>query len=131
MPAVLYEKKGPITTITLNRPETRNRIDADIFVGLREAVLRFRDDPEVLVAIVTAAGEAFSDGAHHEKLLIPWADGSFKVPPTSREASRSGSLSSPQSTARPGAVESRLPLPATFESFPNGRLCNCRRPGGD
>ena len=81
MPAVLYESKGPITTITLNRPETRNRIDADIFVGLREAMLRFRDDPEVLVAIVTAAGEAFSDGAHHEKLLIPWADGSFKVPP--------------------------------------------------
>jgi enoyl-CoA hydratase/carnithine racemase len=81
MPAVLYESKGPITTITLNRPETRNRIDADIFTGLREAMLRFRDDPEALVAIVTASGEAFSDGAHHEKLLIPWANGSFKVPP--------------------------------------------------
>jgi enoyl-CoA hydratase/carnithine racemase len=80
MPAVLYETKGPITTITLNRPETRNRIDADIFVGLREAMLRFRDDPEAFVAIVTAAGEAFSDGAHHEKLLIPWAEGSFRVP---------------------------------------------------
>jgi len=82
MPAVLYEKEGSITTITLNRPETRNRIDADIFTGLSEAMLRFRDDPEALVAIVTASGEAFSDGAHHEKLLIPWAEGSLQVPPS-------------------------------------------------
>jgi enoyl-CoA hydratase/carnithine racemase len=82
MPAVLYEKEGSITTLTLNRPETRNRIDADIFTGLSDALLRFRDDPEALVAIVTASGEAFSDGAHHEKLLIPWAHGSFQVPPS-------------------------------------------------
>jgi enoyl-CoA hydratase/carnithine racemase len=81
MPAVLYETKGAISVITLNRPETRNRIDADIFTGLRDALLRFRDDPDALVAIITAAGEAFSDGAHHEKLLIPWAEGSFQVPP--------------------------------------------------
>jgi enoyl-CoA hydratase/carnithine racemase len=82
MPAVLYEKKGQITTITLNRPETRNRIDADIFTGLSTALVRFRDDREALVAIVTASGEAFSDGAHHEKLLIPWADGSLEIPPS-------------------------------------------------
>ena len=82
MPAVLYEREGSITTITLNRPDTRNRIDADIFTGLSDALLRFRDDPEALVAIVTASGEAFSDGAHHEKLLIPWAHGSFQVPPS-------------------------------------------------
>jgi enoyl-CoA hydratase/carnithine racemase len=82
MPTVLYESRGPIATITLNSPETRNRIDADIFEGLSNALLRFRDDPEILVAIVTASGEAFSDGAHHEKLLIPWANGSYEVPPS-------------------------------------------------
>jgi enoyl-CoA hydratase/carnithine racemase len=82
MPAVLYEREGSITTITLNRPETRNRIDADIFTGLSDALLRFRDDAEALVAIVTASGDAFSDGAHHEKLLIPWAKGSYEVPPS-------------------------------------------------
>ena len=82
MSAVLYKREGPTTTITLNRPDTRNRIDADIFKGLSTALTRFRDDPEALVAIVTAAGEAFSDGAHHEKLLIPWAEGSLEVPPS-------------------------------------------------
>ena len=81
MTAVLYEREGSITTITLNHPETRNRIDADIFTGLSKALVRFRDDPEALVAIVTGSGDAFSDGAHHEKLLIPWAEGSLEVPP--------------------------------------------------
>jgi enoyl-CoA hydratase/carnithine racemase len=81
MPAVLAQKDGPITTITLNRPETRNRIDAEIFTGLNSALMEFRDDPDALVAIVTASGDAFSDGAHHEKLLLPWADKSFEVPP--------------------------------------------------
>ncbi|MBN1106058.1 MAG: enoyl-CoA hydratase/isomerase family protein [Deltaproteobacteria bacterium] len=82
MPAVLYQKEDRITLITLNRPDTRNRIDADIFTGLSDALLRFRDDPESLVAIITASGESFSDGAHHEKLLIPWAEGSFQAPPS-------------------------------------------------
>ena len=82
MPAVLYQREGQVSIITLNRPETRNRIDADIFAGLSEALVKFRDDPEALVAVVTAAGEAFSDGAHHEKLLIPWAEKSLQVPPS-------------------------------------------------
>ncbi len=82
MPAVLTQKDGPITTITLNRPETRNRIDAEIFTGLTTALVEFRDDPDALVGIVTASGDAFSDGAHHEKLLLPWADKSFEVPPS-------------------------------------------------
>ena len=82
MPAVLYQREGQVSVITLNRPETRNRIDADIFTGLSAALVTFRDDPEALVGIITAAGEAFSDGAHHEKLLIPWAKKSLQVPPS-------------------------------------------------
>ncbi|MEW6664050.1 MAG: enoyl-CoA hydratase/isomerase family protein [Thermodesulfobacteriota bacterium] len=82
MPAVLFHRDGPVVTITLNRPDTRNRIDAEIFTGLSRALVDFRDDPEAWVGVVTAAGEAFSDGAHHEKLLRPWADKSFRVPPS-------------------------------------------------
>ena len=78
---VLYEKKGKIVTITLNRPEKFNRIDAEIFQGLSGALMDFRDDPEAWVAIITAAGEAFSTGADHDGLLRPWGEKSFKVPP--------------------------------------------------
>ncbi|OGP66245.1 MAG: hypothetical protein A2170_17290 [Deltaproteobacteria bacterium RBG_13_53_10] len=71
-----------MVTITLNRPERLNRIDAEIFRGLSKAFMDFRDDPEAWVAVVTGAGEAFSTGADHERLLRPWAEGSFQVPPT-------------------------------------------------
>jgi enoyl-CoA hydratase/carnithine racemase len=77
---VLYEKEGKIVTITLNRQEKLNRIDAETFQALSSALMDFRDDPEVWVAIITGAGEAFSTGADHDKLLRPWADKSFQVP---------------------------------------------------
>jgi enoyl-CoA hydratase/carnithine racemase len=78
--AVLYEKEGKIATITLNRHEKLNRIDAETFQALSSALIDFRDDPEAWVAIITGAGEAFSTGADHDKLLRPWADKSFQVP---------------------------------------------------
>ena len=78
---VLIEKEDRIATITLNRPEKLNRIDAEIFQGLSRALIDFRDDQEIWVAIITAAGEAFSTGADHDGLLRPWAEKSFQVPP--------------------------------------------------
>jgi len=64
MPAVLYEKKGYVAYITLNRPEARNAINAEAWEGLTRAWTDVRDDPEVRVAIVTGAGDkAFSSGA--------------------------------------------------------------------
>lgn len=64
MPAVLYEKKGHIAYITLNRPEARNSINSEAWEGLIKAWTDVRDDPEVRVAIVTGAGDkAFSAGA--------------------------------------------------------------------
>jgi enoyl-CoA hydratase/carnithine racemase len=78
--AVVYEKEGKIATITLNRPEKLNRIDAETFQALSSALMDFREDPEAWVAIITGAGEAFSTGADHDKLLRPWADKAFQVP---------------------------------------------------
>jgi E-phenylitaconyl-CoA hydratase len=78
--AVVYEKEGKIVTITLNRHEKLNRIDAETFQALNNAFMDFRDDQESWVAIITGAGEAFSTGADHDKLLRPWADKSFQVP---------------------------------------------------
>ena len=64
MPAVLYEKKGYIAYITLNRPEAFNAINAEAWKGLTQAWIDVRDDPEVRVAIVTGTGDkAFSSGA--------------------------------------------------------------------
>jgi enoyl-CoA hydratase/carnithine racemase len=40
--AVIYQKEFNIVIITLNRPETLNRIDADIFRALCNALSGFR-----------------------------------------------------------------------------------------
>jgi E-phenylitaconyl-CoA hydratase len=53
-----------IATITINRPERLNAMDAEHYAGLSEAWIRVRDDPAVRVAIITGAGEkSFTTGA--------------------------------------------------------------------
>ena len=62
--AVRYEPEGRIAVITLDRPEALNTFDRAMHVELHDAWIAFRDDPELVVAIVTGAGDrAFSAGA--------------------------------------------------------------------
>jgi enoyl-CoA hydratase len=61
---VLIERDGPVTTITINRPDRRNALDMPTFGRLAKAWYEFRDDPDAWVAIVTGAGDdAFCVGA--------------------------------------------------------------------
>ena len=46
-----------IATITINRPERMNAMDADHYKGLSQAWMRVRDDAAIRVAIITGAGE--------------------------------------------------------------------------
>jgi enoyl-CoA hydratase/carnithine racemase len=57
-----YELDGHLATITYNRPEVLNAIDAELRRDLNDAFSRFRDDEEAWVAIVTGAGRAFCAG---------------------------------------------------------------------
>ena len=62
--ALLYEKKERIAYITLNRPEALNALNPDVIQELSQALTDFRDDSQLLVAIITGAGErAFCAGA--------------------------------------------------------------------
>src|SRR6202142_2957039 len=56
MPKVLYDKRGEIAYITLNRPEKRNAIDTETDDLLFDAWTDFRDAPAVRLAIGTPAG---------------------------------------------------------------------------
>jgi enoyl-CoA hydratase/carnithine racemase len=62
-PAVLYETKDHIGTLTLNRPENRNSMTEDVLEGLRAAVARAREDSELRCLIVTGRGKSFCAGA--------------------------------------------------------------------
>jgi enoyl-CoA hydratase/carnithine racemase len=60
---ILYEKRGRIAIVTINRPESMNSIDPRTSAELHDAWCDFRDDDELWVGILTGAGErAFSAG---------------------------------------------------------------------
>ena len=64
MTAVIYQKKGNIGYITINRPEVLNAMNSEAWQDLEEALATVRDDIEVRAAILTGAGDkAFSVGA--------------------------------------------------------------------
>jgi len=55
---------GGIAVITINRPQSRNALDAEHYQALSEAWTRVRDDAAIRVAVITGAGDkAFSSGA--------------------------------------------------------------------
>lgn len=60
---VLWEQRGHVAIITLNRPEVRNAVDAATSQAVAEVVRRVDDTPEVRVAVLTGAGSVFSAGA--------------------------------------------------------------------
>jgi enoyl-CoA hydratase/carnithine racemase len=61
---IIYEKKGRLAYVTLNREERRNAIDGATSQELLDAFTDFKSDDEVWVAILTGAGDvAFSAGA--------------------------------------------------------------------
>jgi len=77
-----YKKEDRIAIFTINRPQAMNAINMEVVRELREAMVDFRDDPELWVGIITGAGEkAFSAGADIKDTLSfikehrdsPWA----------------------------------------------------------
>ncbi len=59
-----YVKEGKLAIFTIFRPEARNALNMAAINELRETMTAFQDDPEVLVGIITGAGDkAFCAGA--------------------------------------------------------------------
>lgn len=62
--AVLHDKRGPAFWITINRPDKRNALNAEVIEGIKAGYHRAHDDPDVRVIVLTGAGDkAFCAGA--------------------------------------------------------------------
>jgi len=60
---LIYEQKGPVTVITINRPDRMNAIGPQTHRELVDAWDRFRADDNALVGVLTGAGDrAFCAG---------------------------------------------------------------------
>ena len=75
---LLVENDGPVTIITINRPEVRNAIDNETAAELTNALRAFDSAPDQAVAVLTGAGGHFCAGADLKELAAgreykPWA----------------------------------------------------------
>ncbi|WP_092557394.1 crotonase/enoyl-CoA hydratase family protein [Actinoplanes derwentensis] len=59
----LVEQRGPILIVTMNRPQVRNALSAEMMAVMRDAWDRVDTDPDIRAAILTGAGGAFCAGA--------------------------------------------------------------------
>lgn len=60
---ILFEKTGPVATLTMNRPERMNGMTSLMVHEAREALTRAADDTDIRVLVLTGAGKAFCPGA--------------------------------------------------------------------
>ncbi len=60
---IIYERKGRITYITLNRPQILNAVNDTMHQELVDAFSEFDADEEAWVAILSGKGRCFSSGA--------------------------------------------------------------------
>ncbi len=62
-PEIIYEKKGHIAIMRIDRPKAMNSLSKAMLLGLDAAFKDFNDDPDLWVAILTGSGDkAFCAG---------------------------------------------------------------------
>lgn len=66
--AVLIERKGAIALVTLNRPDTRNALSADVIEGLVAFLSAANADASLGCIILTGAGKSFSSGGNVKEM---------------------------------------------------------------
>ena len=62
---LLFEARGPVALITLNRPGTRNALSGeDVFAAFEQLFERLNADMSIRAAVLTGAGSAFCSGGN-------------------------------------------------------------------
>lgn len=74
--ATIYEKKGHVAILTMNRPDAMNAMNAAMRNEMGDALIDFRDDKDSWVLIITGAGDrAFSAGMDLREMAARLAGG--------------------------------------------------------
>lgn len=69
MSSFLYEERGPIARITLNRPDVLNALTFDTYHELRDLFAGLPSRSHVRVAVLTGAGRAFCSGGDVKEII--------------------------------------------------------------
>src|SRR6476620_3114582 len=68
---VRVERSGPVTTVVLDRPASRNAVDGPTAQALAAAFRAFEADPGAAVAVLHGAGDTFCAGADLKAIGTP------------------------------------------------------------
>lgn len=111
--AIQLEERGPIRTVTFNRPDQRNALLPDEWLRLRDVLAAIADDAEARVVVLRGAGRrAFSSGydigalrqLEERGIVLSTPDDPFEI-------------------ALAAVVEHPLPIIAMVEGFAVGGGC--------
>ncbi len=80
-----FERRERVLTITLNRPEKLNAVDAEMHEELARVFVDVANDPDSEVVVLTGAGRAFSSGGD-----IDWMQSMIDEPALFEKTAREG-----------------------------------------
>ena len=60
---LLVEREGPVATLIMNRPKTRNALDPELLEALGTGLREAAEDASVRAVVLAGAGDAFCSGA--------------------------------------------------------------------
>jgi enoyl-CoA hydratase len=92
--AVLVERRGAVTIVTIDRPEVRNAVDDEHSQALFDAFAEFDADPNASVGVLFGAGGTFCAGADLKAVaagampLVPPGSGRGPMGPTRMQLSK-------------------------------------------
>ena len=69
MSKLLVETNEGIRTLVLNRPETKNAFDAELWGLFRDALNSASDDPDIYSVVVTGSSNTFSSGVDLSSMM--------------------------------------------------------------
>lgn len=62
---ILFERRGPVALLTLNRPDTRNALSGEaMFAAFEDLFERLNADLQIRAAVLTGVGSAFCSGGN-------------------------------------------------------------------
>ena len=78
-PVVLYETRGHVATVTMNRPDVANAQDTALIEGIDAALDRADADDEIRVVVLAANGKHFSAGHDLKELVGDTEPGEWRL----------------------------------------------------
>jgi enoyl-CoA hydratase/carnithine racemase len=126
-PRVRVDRRGPVTTLTLDSPHNRNALSSGLLRELRDALHGAQADPDVRVVVLTGEGTAFCSGVDlHERLHPPdrgpEVDGSMVDGPAGKADRAAGDGEADGPASLPDVLSCLVGLPQPVIARVNGHV---------